>query len=135
MRNHSCVPAAAIVAAVLLGTAPQASAQGCILLRQTSPLFGTTGSVDQEVGTWNVTFTGRTSTADHHYNGSVRQIQREIDKTYVVNRQHSMTATVTYQWSPRLSLNVHVSPSLDTVHSVASSGTILPSSVMDTSPS
>ncbi len=37
--------------------------------------------------------------------------------------------------TPRLSLNVHVSPSLDTVHSVASSGTILPSSVMDTSPS
>src|SRR6476620_1975349 len=93
------------VLAVFMATASPASAQGCILLRQTSPLFGTTGSVDQEVGTWNVTFTGRTSTADHHYNGSVRQIQREIDKTYVVNRQHSMTATVTYQWSPRLSLN------------------------------
>jgi hypothetical protein len=108
MRHHTPVLTAAVVAAVLLGTTPQASAQGCILLRQTAPLFGTTGSVDQEVGTWNVTFTGRTSTADHHYNGTVRQVQREIEQTYVVNRQHSMTATVAYQWSPRLSLNAGI---------------------------
>ena len=108
MRHHTRPFAAAVAAAVLLGTAPQASAQGCILLRQTSPLFGTTGAVDQEVGTWNITFTGRTSTADHHYNGSVRQIQREIEKTYVVNQQHSMTTTIAYQWSPRLSLNTGI---------------------------
>jgi hypothetical protein len=108
MRHHTYLLPAAIAAGVLLGTAQQASAQGCILLRQTSPLFGTTGAVDQEVGTWNVTFTGRTSTADHHYNGTVRQIQRETEQTYVLNRQHSMTTTIAYQWSPRISLNAGI---------------------------
>ncbi len=108
MRYHSYVLPAAIAAAVLLVTAQQASAQGCILLRQTSPLFGTTGSIDQEAGTWNITFTGRTSTADQHYNGTVHQIQREIEQTYVVNRQHSLTTTVSYQWSPRISLNAGI---------------------------
>jgi hypothetical protein len=108
MRHRSYVLPAAIAAAVLLGTAQYASAQGCILLRQTSPLFGTTGAVEQEVGTWNLTFTGRASTADHHYNGTVRQIQREIEQTYVVNRQHSLTTTIAYQFSPRISLNAGI---------------------------
>jgi hypothetical protein len=104
MRVQKFILSAAIVVTVLWGTAPRVSAQGCILLRQTSPLFGTTGSVEQEVGSWNVTFTGRNSTADIHYNGSTRQRQRETERTYVVNRQNSITATIGYQWSPRISL-------------------------------
>jgi len=68
-------------------------------------MFGTTGSNDQQPGTWNVTFTGRNSTADKHYNGTERQIQRETEQTYVVNRQNSMTATLTYQLTPRITLN------------------------------
>lgn len=88
-------------------SAPPAFAQGCILLRQTSPLFGTTGA-QQTVGTWTVTLTGRSSKADIHYNGSVRQRQRETEGTYVVNRQNSMTATLTYQLSPRVSLNAGI---------------------------
>jgi len=95
--------AIAVVAGVV-GTESRAEAQGCILLRQSSPLFGTMGSNDQEVGTWTVTFTGRSSTADKHYNGSVRQIHRELDRTYVVNRQNSLTATIGYQLTPRVSL-------------------------------
>jgi len=83
-------------------------AQGCILLRQTSPLFGTTGSPEQEVGTWNLTFTGRASSADTHYSGTVEQVQRHTDGTYVVNKQHSLTATLSYQWSPRVNLNVGI---------------------------
>jgi hypothetical protein len=71
-------------------------------------MFGTTGSVDEEVGTWTITFTGRNSTADHHYNGTVRQIQRETEQTYVVNRQNSMTATIGYQLTPRISLNAGI---------------------------
>jgi hypothetical protein len=93
---------------IVLGPAADAFAQGCILIRQTSPLFGTTGAVDQEVGSWAVTFTGRSSIADIHYNGSVRQVQRETEQTYVVNRQNSLTATIGYQLSPRVSLNVGV---------------------------
>src|SRR5262245_61858649 len=95
---------AGIGAAALLMKASEASAQGCILLRQTSPMFGTTGTLDQEVGTWNVTITGRNSTADIHYNGTERQIQRETEQTYVVNRQNSITTTISYQLSPRISL-------------------------------
>ncbi len=89
-----------------IASAPPASAQGCILLRQTSPLFGTTS--EQEVGAWTLTFTGRSSTADIHYNGTERQRQRETEQTYVVNRQNSMTATLGYQLSPRISLNAGV---------------------------
>jgi hypothetical protein len=92
----------------LFGTERPAAAQGCILLRQTAPLFGTTGAVDQQVGTWTVTFTGRSSTADKHYNGSIRQIHREVERTYVVNRQNSITATIGYQLSPRVSLNAGI---------------------------
>lgn len=100
--------ACAVVAATQIGSASLAYGQGCILLRQTAPMFGTTGSPDQEVGTWNVTFTARSSTADIHYNGTVRQLQREREGTYVVNRQNSMTATISYQLSPRVSLNAGI---------------------------
>ena len=92
----------------LLITASDALAQGCILLRQTSPMFGTTGTLDQEVGTWNLTITGRNSTADIHYNGTERQRQRETEQTYVVNRQNSVTTTISYQATPRVSLNAGI---------------------------
>ena len=104
MRSLSRVLGAALVASLLPGLAPEAYAQGCILLRQTSPLFGTTDSLGNEAGTWNVTFTGRSSTADRHYNGTVYQAQRQTEQTYVVNRQNSMTATVSYQLTSRVSL-------------------------------
>ena len=108
MSVRILVGTAATAIVVLAGTELPAVAQGCILLRQTSPMFGTTGTVGQEVGTWNVTFTARNSTADIHYNGTERQLQREIEQTYVVNRQNSITATVSYQMTPRVSLNVGV---------------------------
>jgi hypothetical protein len=97
-----------IAAAAVSLTASPASAQGCILLRQTCPAFGTTGSADLQPGAWNITFTGRSSTADTHYNGTERQDQRKREQTYVVNRQNSMTATLSYQLTPRVSLNASV---------------------------
>lgn len=93
---------------IAMGKAATASAQGCILIRQTSPMFGTTGSLDSDVGSWTLTFSGRSSTADIHYNGTVRQRQRETEQTYVVNRQNSLTATIGYQLSPRISLNAGI---------------------------
>jgi len=99
----------AAAAAALVGlNAPPALAQGCVLLRQTSPMFGTTGSTDQEVGSWNFTLTARSSTANKHYADTERQIQREIDGTYVVNRQNSMTMTVNNQLTPRISINAGI---------------------------
>ncbi|HEY1302272.1 MAG TPA: hypothetical protein VGF24_01905 [Vicinamibacterales bacterium] len=108
MRVSPVFVAVAVAFAAVVGHVSDASAQGCILFRQTSPMFGTTGTLGEEVGTWSVTFTGRNSTADHHYNGTVRQIQRETEQTYVVNRQNSMTATIGYQLSPRISLNAGI---------------------------
>ena len=99
---------AAIFAGAQLVCPPSSFGQGCILLRQTSPMFGTTDSDAQEVGAWNLTLTGRNSTADKHYNGSVRQVQREREQTYVVNRQNSITATISYQMTPRVSLNAGI---------------------------
>src|SRR5687767_5989525 len=94
---------AALAAAFVTTAAADAFAQGCILLRQTSPLFGTTGSLDQEVGSWTITFSGRSSIADQHYRGEEYQAQRELEQTYVVNRQNSVTTTVGYQMTPRVS--------------------------------
>jgi hypothetical protein len=108
MSARLLVSATALVMVLLVGTESPAAAQGCILLRQTSPMFGTTGTLDQAVGTWNVTFTARSSTADIHYNGTERQRQRETEGTYVVNRQNSITATISYQLSPRVSLNAGI---------------------------
>src|SRR5689334_21962668 len=105
MRFTSSVVGAVLAATLVPGLAAEASAQGCILLRQTAPMFGTTDSLGNEAGTWNITFTGRNSTADHHYNGTVYQVQRQTEQTYVVNRQNSMTATVAYQLTNRISLN------------------------------
>jgi hypothetical protein len=107
IRVRMAIVAGLGVSALLIMT-PDALAQGCILLRQTSPMFGTTGTLDHDVGTWNVTFTGRNSTADIHYNGTERQRQRETEQTYVVNRQNSITTTVSYQATPRVSLNVGI---------------------------
>ena len=102
-------PVIAVCTAMLLAaSAGEALAQGCILLRQTAPMFGTTGSLDSEVGSWTITVTGRSSTADKHYRGDVRQFEREHEQTYVVNRQNSMTATVGYQLSPRVSLTAGI---------------------------
>jgi len=108
MRPLSSILGAALAVTLLPGLAPEASAQGCILLRQTSPMFGTTDSLGNEAGTWNVTFTGRNSTADHHYNGTIYQAQRQTEQTYVVNRQNSITATIAYQLTPRISLNAGI---------------------------
>ena len=107
MRAQTLVIAALAATLVATASAP-AFAQGCILLRQTSPLFGTTGALDQEVGTWTITLTGRSSIANKHYRGEVRQIEREIEQTYVLNRQNSMTATIGYQLTPRFSLTAGI---------------------------
>src|SRR5262245_148293 len=108
LRAKYCTLALVVALAAPLLSAVPAWAQGCILLRQTSPMFGTTGALEQEVGTWNVTFTGRNSTADIHYRGTERQRQRETEQTYVVNRQNSVTTTIGYQLTPRISLNAGI---------------------------
>jgi hypothetical protein len=106
MRTWRIVLSAFVAVAGQLAIASPAHAQGCILLRQTSPLFGATPQ--SEVGAWTLTLTGRSSKADIHYNGTVRQRQRETEGTYVVNRQNSLTATLAYQLSPRISFNVGI---------------------------
>ena len=73
MRVRHCLFLIVIAVGALIASAPPASAQGCVLFRQTSPLFGTSGTGEEEVGTWTLTFTGRSSTADIHYNGTERQ--------------------------------------------------------------
>ncbi len=107
MRIRRFIVAATIVVTVQAWTASPALAQGCILLRQTCPMFGTMAPADSN-DRWNLTLTGRSSTADIHYNGTERQRQRETEQTYVVNRQNSITATITYQLSPRVALNASV---------------------------
>ncbi len=107
-RYESIVWSMLAATALTVGLPTRAAAQGCILIRQMAPMFGTTGSIDQSSGTWTLTFTGRSSQADTHYRGTERQVERETLGTYVLNRQHSITATLGYQFSPRVSFNVGV---------------------------
>jgi hypothetical protein len=107
MRAQALV-IAAFTAMLVPATVADTFAQGCILIRQTSPLFGTTGALDQEVGTWTITLSGRASIANKHYNGTEHQIQREIEQTYVVNRQNSGTVTVGYQLTPRFNVTAGI---------------------------
>ena len=107
MQAKSLLTAVCAAAFVVVFSA-DSFAQGCILLRQTSPMFGTTGAVDQEVGTWTITVTGRSSIADKHYRGEIRQMERTTEQTYVVNRQNSMTTTIGYQFSPRFNLTAGI---------------------------
>ncbi len=103
MRAHP-LAIATLAVAFVAASAVDSFAQGCILLRQTSPMFGTTGSLDSEVGTWTITFTGRSSIANQHYRGTEYQVERETEQTYVVNRQNSVTTTIGYQVTPRFSV-------------------------------
>jgi hypothetical protein len=108
MHRKQCGFSVILAVAALVPAARTASAQGCVLLRQTSPMFGTTGSLDSEAGTWTFTLTGRNSRADTHYIGTVEQVQRQADGTYVLNKQDAVTATIGYQLTRRISLNAGI---------------------------
>jgi hypothetical protein len=98
-----------LIAALLVAAAArEASAQGCILFRESAPLFGPLSGAYLQPGEWEVTTSLRGSTADRHYSGDVFQAQRTALGTYVINRQRLLLFNVNHAFTPRLSAAVSV---------------------------
>jgi len=94
----------AAVAGFVALSAPQAAAQGCILIRESAPVIGSARTVYLGPGEWSLDIMARGSTADRHYSRDVYQAQRTALGTNVVNKQHILLANVSRGFTPRLSV-------------------------------
>jgi hypothetical protein len=96
-----------LLMAVCLLPAPHLLAQGCILARspeQSSLPTGQGGTL--EPGHFQITIGERHQYSYKHYIGDVYQEQRAQLKNAVQNKINLLTANITYQWTPRLSLEL-----------------------------
>lgn len=103
-RGTLLVLAAAVL---LLLSAGQLWAQGCILARspeQSGLPLSQGGTL--EPGHYQVTIGERHQFSYQHYVGDVYQEYRAQDKTQVENRINLVTANLTYQWTPRISVEI-----------------------------
>lgn len=76
-----------------------------MLIRQSAPVIGADGSTYTPAGEWQFSVGARNLRSTDHYNGTVEQLQRQTQGTYVVNMQHSLDFTVGYQINQRLSVS------------------------------
>jgi len=97
--------AASIVA---LAAAHDAYAQGCVLIRESAPLFGAATSTYLRPGEWELDLSFRESTANRHYSLGEEQIQRQTAGTYVINTQRQMLFSVSHAVTTRFSYAVNV---------------------------
>ncbi len=97
------VGAALCVAAFSL---PAAFGQGCVIARGGGSAMIPDGASSLQPGHWQVTVAHRWFKSHRHFAGDDEQVHREIEGTEVVNRSHFLDTTLTYGWSPRLSLNL-----------------------------
>jgi hypothetical protein len=86
----------------------KASAQGCILIRESAPVIGASSTTFLRPGEWEVDTTFRDSTADRHYSLDVFQAQRTALGTNVINKQKQTLFTINHALTRRLSLAVNV---------------------------
>src|SRR3954469_24152320 len=100
-----CAIGVASIAGVLAAAGP-ASAQGCILIRESAPIIGNMSSTYLRPGEWEVNFSLRGSTADEHYSGDVYQAQRKALGTYVINKQRSAVFNLSHSFTRRISMGV-----------------------------
>lgn len=108
-RSQARFGVCALAAALLIPAAARdASAQGCILFRESAPLFGPLSGAYLQPGEWEVTASLRGSTADRHYSGDIYQAQRTALGTYVINKQRLLLFNVNHAFTPRLSAAVSV---------------------------
>ena len=96
--------AATVLIVAGFGLARPAHAQGCIIIRNNEPLFGEKDSLPSSAKEWQFYMQYRDLTADHHYNGTVYQAQREEQHNNVINRQRILDLSATYSVTPRLGL-------------------------------
>lgn len=108
----SCVAAIAFLG--LLLSTNQAQAQGCIVARspeQVLPGIDQNGLPTQQggylqAGHFQLTVEERHQFSYQHFVGDVYQEYRAQEKTQVENRINLVTTNLTYQWTPRFSLEI-----------------------------
>jgi len=88
----------------LLSAARPAGAQGCIVMRQNTPVFGADEQIVFTPGEWALSFNYRTSQANDHYNGTQYQPQRKAIGNFVDNTQQLFDIAASYTFSPRFSV-------------------------------
>jgi hypothetical protein len=106
MKQSSC--AALLALSLSLIGSRAASAQGCVLIRESAPLFGAATSTYQRPGEWELDVSFRDSTADRHYSLDVFQAQRTALGTYVINKQKQTLFSVSHAVTTRFSFVVNV---------------------------
>jgi|SRR5437867_4335812 len=116
-RLTRAIVLSAIALAISLAGPRRSWAQGCILIRQSAPIFGTSGNFVPDAGDVNVSFSYRTSHADDHYNGTIHQNQRQQNVTYVVNDQQALDIFASYAVTRRVSFAMAV-PYIDASWSI-----------------
>lgn len=93
---------------LLMLSIPSASAQGCILARSPEGALPTGQGGILSSGHFQLTIGERHQFSYQHYVGDVYQGYRAQAHTEVQNRINLITADLTYQWTPRFSLEVDV---------------------------
>jgi len=93
--------------AILLLSSGEMWAQGCILARSPEQGGLPTGEGGiLEPGHFQITVGERHQFSYQHYVGDVYQEYRAQDRTQVENRINLVTTNLTYQWTPRISLEI-----------------------------
>ena len=77
-----------------------------MLIRQNGPVFGPSEKPYMGRGTWQLNMQFRGLNSDNHYNGTAYQENRELQKTYVINRQRMLDLGLTYAVTERLNLSL-----------------------------
>jgi hypothetical protein len=91
---------------LLAMSASKASAQGCILARSPEGGLPTGQGGVLAPGHFQLTIGERHQFSYQHYVGDVYQEYRAQEQTQVENRINLITANLTYQWTPRISVEV-----------------------------
>lgn len=101
------IPVCLVAVGVLMASAGQLHAQGCVLARspeQTGLPTGQGGTL--QPGHFQVTIAERHQFSTDHYVGDVYQEYRKEQHNRVQNRINLVDFNVTYQWTPRVSIEV-----------------------------
>jgi hypothetical protein len=106
MKHHVRLVCLTVLSLVAADRA--AWAQGCVLIRESAPLFGAFSGTYLQPGRWEMDVSVRDSTADRHYSLGVYQEQRTALGTYVINKQQQTLFSLSHAVTPRLSIAINV---------------------------
>src|SRR5579863_392509 len=95
-----------VLLAAVVFSAREASAQGCILARSPEQGLPTGQGGVLEPHHFQITVGERHQFSYQHYVGAAYQEYRAQDQTQVENRINLLTTNLTYQWTPRVSVEV-----------------------------